>query len=254
MFIPNLRSPIVLVHGLLGYDMIKLGPWGWEYFRGIRPALEAAGNRILVPRLSLTDGVERRARQLRDAIQGSVGAEPVHIFAHSLGGLDARHLISSLGWADRVLSLTTIGTPHRGSSFADWGLRRFHAVLSPFFDVVRIPYRAFVDLSTNACAEFNKLTPDAPNVRYFSVAGRCEGPWLSIYWRLPHAIVEAAEGTNDGIVSIASATYGEMCEVWDGDHLNLINLPNRQATRFGLWVDRVELYGGLVRRLADCGF
>ena len=47
-------------------------------------------------------------------------SEPVNLIAHSMGGLDARYLISRLGMADQVRSLTTISTPHRGSFMADW--------------------------------------------------------------------------------------------------------------------------------------
>jgi triacylglycerol esterase/lipase EstA (alpha/beta hydrolase family) len=42
----------------------------------------------------------------------------VHIIAHSMGGLDARHLIVDIvTMADKVGTLATIGTPHLGTSF-----------------------------------------------------------------------------------------------------------------------------------------
>jgi len=41
-----------------------------------------------------------------------VDGRKVHLFAHSMGGLDARHMITHLGMANRVRTLTTIGTPH----------------------------------------------------------------------------------------------------------------------------------------------
>ena len=46
---------------------------------------------------------------------------PFHIIAHSMGGLDSRFLITHLQPEEdnRVLSLTTIGSPHRGSPIAD---------------------------------------------------------------------------------------------------------------------------------------
>src|SRR5690606_21994510 len=46
----------------------------------------------------------------------------VNLFAHSMGGLDSRFLISSLGYGDRVASLTTLSTPHRGTAVADMAL------------------------------------------------------------------------------------------------------------------------------------
>ena len=45
----------------------------------------------------------------------------VNFVAHSMGGLDVRHLISTIKPTSYTpLSLTTIGTPHRGSPFMDW--------------------------------------------------------------------------------------------------------------------------------------
>ena len=93
-----------------------------------------------------------------------------------------------------------------------------------------------------------------PGVRYFSVAGDCSGPWLGMPWRLPHGIVRAAEGPNDGVVAVSSARWGEHCEVWGGDHLNLINWPNRPARAHGISQDRLSDWGRLVGRLRDCGF
>jgi triacylglycerol lipase len=62
------------------------------------------------------------------------------------------------------------------------------------------------------------------------------------------------EGSNDGLVSVASAAYGESCEVWEGDHASLVNWPNPVARARGRWQDRTADYARLVRRLADEGF
>jgi triacylglycerol lipase len=255
MIVPQLRSPIVLVHGLLGYDRIQFGSWTLlEYFRRIGDALLAGGNRVLVPRLNPTAGVADRSEQLRRYIHEHAGTEPVHVIAHSLGGLDARHMISHRGMADRILTLTTVGTPHRGSPCADLGVRCLAAVIRPLLDFLRLPYQAYFDLTTAACRTFNDRTPNSPTVRYFSVAGRIEGPWHSLRWLPGQKFIERTEGPNDGVVSIASATWGESLDVWTGDHLNLINHRNIGAIRSGVWVDRTVLYSQLVRKLADLGY
>src|SRR5207247_792188 len=98
--------------------------------------------------------------------------EPVHLIGHSLGGLDSRYLISCLGMAPRVLTLTTVGTPHRGSPFADWGVRRFAPLLRPVLDYFRVPCEAVFDLTVANSRRFNAAVPDVPGVRYFSVAGQ----------------------------------------------------------------------------------
>ena len=38
----------------------------------------------------------------------------VHVVAHSMGGLLARHWLQNLGGRERIASLTTLSTPHRG--------------------------------------------------------------------------------------------------------------------------------------------
>src|SRR5262249_37162163 len=147
-------------------------------------------------------------------IDGTSPDEPVHVFGHSMGGLDARYMISRLGMAGRVLSLTTLGTPHRGSPFADWASSRLVRMLGPLFDFIDLPTGAFADLTTAACRAFNEATPDAPGVRYFAVAGHFESGWRTPPWRITAPIVAQAEGPNDGIVSVSSATYGEETTVW----------------------------------------
>ena len=253
MNIPKLRTPIVLVHGLLGFGRMRFGPWVVaDYFRGVPSVLEAAGNRVLVPSLSPTGGISERARQLKAFLDREWPHSPVHIMGHSMGGLDARYLISCLGMADRVLSLTTLGTPHRGTHFADWGLRRLERLLRPVFDFGNVPYQAFYDLTAAHAEEFNARTPDAPNVRYFSVAGRIGREARRPQWTVTANILEKLEGPNDGIVSVASAKYGEHFAEWEADHLDLVNWRYPLAT--GVKADRVAGYAGLVRRLADEGF
>jgi triacylglycerol lipase len=247
MVIPRLRGPIVLVHGLFGFDHLRLGPWlTIDYFRGIPEALRAAGNRVRVARLSPTAGIADRAGQLKALLDREFPAEPVHLIAHSLGGLDARYLISRLHVAPRVLSLTTLGTPHRGSSVAEWGVHHFAPVVRPLLAFVGLPYQAFLDLTVTRCREFNRTVPDVPGVRYFSVAGRFQGGWHSPHWQLLSRKIEQVEGPNDGVVSVASATYGESCAVWEADHVDLVNWRTGR--------DRIPDYAALVGRLADQGF
>jgi triacylglycerol lipase len=170
-----------------------------------------------------------------------------------MAGLDGRYMVSRLGMADRVKSLTTVGTPHRGTAFADWGVNRFGRLLAPFFQFAGVSYQAFIDLTTAACRRFNAAVPNMSGVRYLSVAGLCAREWVGTEWRLPHGIVSRAEGSNDGVVSVASATWGEHTDVWEGDHLNLVNWPNRIARRRGLWESIAPDYGRIIRRIADAG-
>ena len=252
--IPRLRAPIVLVHGLCGFDNLRLGRWiVAQYFRGIPEALRAAGNRVLVASLSPTRGIADRARQLKDLLDRESPHEPIHLLAHSMGGLDSRYLISHLAMAPRVLTLTTLGTPHRGTAFADWGLARLTRLLRPVFEFANVPYQAFFDLTVARCAEFNRQTPDAPDVRYFSVAGDFQPNWFAPEWQLTARILADKEGPNDGVVSVASAAWGEDCTRWDADHLDLINWP-RTWHPPSCRKEHLADYAALVRRLADEGY
>jgi triacylglycerol lipase len=253
MVIPKLRAPIILAHGLLGFNEVKLCGYRLAcYFPGIPELLTEAGNRAFVATVSPTKGIADRAAELKSFINENSPSEPVHLLAHSMGGLDARYMISRLGMADRVLSLTTLGTPHRGSSFADWAISRLERFVKPLLDMFNLPYQAFYDLTTEKCRQFNEDVPDAPNVRYFSVAGRHpNGGWKSRF-HLLHEFVRQTEGPNDGIVSLTSAKYGESCNEWDGDHMSLVNWPD--PTGPAPPPDRGPDYGRLLARLADEGF
>ena len=252
--VPRLRAPIVLVHGILGFDRLRLGPLTlFEYFRHIPAALRSGGNRVLVPRLSPTGSVAERAAQLKAWLDRDVPHEAVHLFGHSMGGLDSRYLISRLGMASRVLTLTSIGTPHCGSPFADWGIQRFARFVRPLCDYFGVSYQGFYDLTTTSCRRFNKEVQNVDGVRYFSIAGRLQLSWRTPNWWLPGRVVERTEGPNDGVVSLASARWGEDFQVWDGDHVELVNWPRPLASH-SRSDERIAAYINLVRRLADLGY
>ena len=240
-------APVVLVHGLRGFDRpFTRRPPTKEFFPGVAAHLRAAGYEVYAPRVSPTASIAVRARELLHAIRCRFGVQPVHLIGHSLGGLDARYLVSRLGFGTQAKSLTTVGTPHRGTAFADWGVARFARLFRPLLRWLGLPGEAILDLTTDACARFNDLTPDVPGVRTASVAGECLKPWLGVEWQLSARIVGESEGPNDGVVSVASAAWGERQEVWQGDHLNLVNRPNRLMRRAGEWQDRAADYASLL--------
>lgn len=251
----RVQAPIVLVHGLLGFDQLQVNGWAIaDYFPGIKAALEAAGNVVFIARLSPTAGIENRAQQLAEFIRTTLPNQKLHFMAHSMGGLDCRHAIRHLGLAEQTLSLTTLGTPHRGSAFADWGMRRLAPSFVPLLQQVGIDAQAFADLTTEACTRFNANTPDVAGVRYFSVAASFEVDWFCLEWSIPYKIILQTEGPNDGLVSVASATYGENCLPWVGDHASLVNWPNPIARARGKWRDRASDYLELVSNLVRAGF
>jgi triacylglycerol lipase len=268
--VPRLKAPIALVHGLFGFERFNLaGLTVASYFPGVYECMAAAGNRVLVPKLHPTAAVADRAQQFKDFLLRESPDEPVHLIAHSLGGLDSRYMISRLGMAKKVLSLTTLGTPHHGTPFADWlvgrvvgavdgvvrsALKRLRIPHQPLYDLVgNIPLQAFNDLTTAKCRDFNEDVLSAPNVSYYSVAGRYHGKSLSLEWLLPYGIVYTKEGENDGVVSVTSARWGDGFEVWEGDHFSLVNW-SKAIARDGIITDPSPRYGPLLGRLADLGY
>src|SRR5438552_18304693 len=112
-------TPIVLQHGLFGFGDFKVGTLRVSYFNGIDRALEKRGYPLIISRVHPTGSIELRARQLKSTILKQLRLlnckrQRVIIFAHSMGGLDARYMIARLGMAEHVAALVTISTPHRG--------------------------------------------------------------------------------------------------------------------------------------------
>jgi pimeloyl-ACP methyl ester carboxylesterase len=130
---------LVFAHGILGWgDRALRKGMTKEYFHGVRQFyLKEYGTafhvEILTPTVSPADRVRHRAQDFTTQVTEALRARPdvqIHIIAHSMGGLDARWALAKGGLADRTASLTTIGTPHHGTSVANLAAR-FMPVLHP---------------------------------------------------------------------------------------------------------------------------
>lgn len=219
-----LNAPIVLAHGLFGFERVCIGPFTLAtYFRGIPELLRAMGNRVLVTRVHPTAGIRRRARKLGERILTAFPDEPVHIIGHSMGGLDARELLTEPGWSDRVLSLTTIATPHLGSTLADAAGRRFGPVYR-LLKAIGWDHEGFHDLKPSRARRWHEATPEPSDVACFSVAGDPPPDDVCFLLRRLHASMRRWEGPNDGLVSVRSSeAFGTPLEAWPSDHLQQMN-------------------------------
>ncbi|PVH89209.1 alpha/beta-hydrolase [Cadophora sp. DSE1049] len=236
------KHPIVLAHGLLGFNELRLAGSllpGVHYWRGITDAMRANGIEVITASVPASGSIEERALKLGQDIASKANGKSVNIIAHSMGGLDARYMISRLQPDNvNVLSLTTVATPHRGSSFADYVFQELRPSYVPhfyrWFERVGISTGAFKQLTTKYMREeFNPKTPDAPGVRYFSY-GATVHPSVWSAFRQPHRVVERMEGPNDGLVSVESAKWGTYKgTLVDVSHLDLINWTNR--LRWMMW-------------------
>ncbi len=276
--------PIVLAHGLSGFRTLS----GVDYFHGVVDALEAHGHRVVAAEVPPWSPVDVRAEHLGrqvDAFVRRTGARGVHIVAHSMGGLDARHMVTHLGRAGLVASITTVGTPHRGSPIAD----RYDAInLAPTHPLQDLSADFFIwtlggakvrsdtagavqTLSVEWLRGFNARTPDMPTVRYYSFAGRtlghdgkgyCDDAELpdSHELHLVHPLMMSGAVflsgldvrhpvANDGLVTVPSARWGIFMGCLPADHMREVGQPI-MPTLPGRW-DPVDFYVDWVRQLTS---
>ena len=110
-------APYVLAHGISA----DASTWDEGSARGVLRALDDKG--VLFDRFSVTaDGRSAgNAGELRGHIQGfldTIKSKKVHVIAHSKGGLDTQELQAG-GPPFKILSLSTLSTPHLGAVAAD---------------------------------------------------------------------------------------------------------------------------------------
>ncbi len=250
----RLDAPIVLAHGLFGFTRIGVGPLTLtSYFSGITEALQAVGNRVLVARVQPIAGVERRARRLGEQIVRAFGDEPVHLIGHSMGGLDARRLLADESWQEQILSLTTIGTPHLGSSLADFAKLRVGRVFR-LLEALKIDTQGCLDVTRKAAYRFHKRFAPPARIPCFSVAG--DPLAQNVCWPLRrlHEVLSEIEGPNDGLVSVESANaFGSPLPHWPVDHLRQVNWLVK-AVHGSVGRPPLELHAEVVEHLASLGF
>ncbi|CAK1357449.1 Lipase 2 [Cercospora beticola] len=228
------KHPIILAHGLLGFDELRpLGHAipirGIEYWYGIKEALAAKNVEVITASVPPSGRIEVRAQRLAESIERQAGGKAVNIIA----GLDARHMVSRLKPANvKVLSLTTVATPHRGSSFADYMFERIGYTNVPklykVLEFFGMETGAFRQLTLKYMAEsFNPRTPDLEGVKYYSYGAAFQPHFTSVF-RKSHNVIEPVEGQNDGMVSVESSKWGTYKGTLNHvSHLDLINWTNR---------------------------
>ncbi|KAH9171639.1 alpha/beta-hydrolase [Lactarius sanguifluus] len=230
------RFPIVLCHGLYGFDVRGPPSLRMQYWSSILGILrKIVGAEVIVTAVPGTGSIASRAEQLDRFLQAKAPGRGINFMAHSMGGLDCRHLITHLKPVEYApLSLTTIATPHRGSPFMDWckdylglGRRRpehdeerstmttidaidaAEQVRSQTRSLSSLPSSfttfllglfdspAYANLTTSYLTEtFNPRTPDDPRVRYFSIAGRMTTPNIWHPLWFPKVVLDSVAGVD----------------------------------------------------------
>ncbi|MHA7847347.1 esterase/lipase family protein [Serratia sp. D1N4] len=112
-----LKYPIVLVHGLLGFDKIA---GIYPYFFKIPQALEKAGCKVFVASLSAENSNEIRGEQLLKFVKkviSDTGAAKVNLIGHSQGPLACRYVAAT--HPELIASVTSVNGVNFGSEIAD---------------------------------------------------------------------------------------------------------------------------------------
>lgn len=273
------KHPVVLAHGFHGSSDNS-----WSY-NGVAEALERDGHFVVRTDVQTYNGTPARAatlvkeldrarrefcaaRRANDDADACFEATKVNIVAHSQGGLDARYAITKLGYADHVASLTTMGTPHRGTPIGDTALGilgsgRFDGLADAVFSFVaktRSPRDlardtgvrdAFFWLSQRRAKDSAYDLPDAPGVYYQSWAGlvtlgggrasasECDGKMIGdrrgkldlpkdLHFLPLVPIFHGDDEINDGHIPVASAKWGNFRGCLPADHLDLLGRPDDQ--------------------------
>ncbi len=249
--------PIVLHHGIFGTDRVRFGPIGWSYFGGgIECEIASRGHPLVMAKVSKTGSIAQRAAELKQTLVDRLGdaGKRIVILAHSMGGLDARYMIRKLDMAHRVAALVTLSTPHHGSSYADWMLRNIDKSRQAqmLLRFIRLELDGVRDLTRKAAVRFNEEVPDHPDVAYFSISA--SRPWHRVpaFLLHSHRVVSRAEGPNDGVVSVKSATWATHLETWPADHMHMVN--RRLVLEFRNPTGNVRgRYAGVLDQLASRG-
>jgi len=252
--------PIILAHGVCRFDkfsndILKLDNNDdpkldmLHYFRGIRTMLKANGFCVYHSNVSWAADVKTRAEDLEKNIEDVLRKEnalKVNIIAHSMGGIDCRHMmfdgrnLSKIH--ERIASLTTISTPHEGTPFADWGTDHLPLVIKTA-QGLGLDLKAFEDLRTDRCKAFNR-SPEViafeegagKNTLLQSFAGKQNFWGIFDVLKLPYYIIEKSEGDNDGLVSVRSAK-------WRDDYFRDVIDETDHLNELGWW-EHAQIFSG----------
>ncbi len=258
------RHPIILLHGIAFRDDMIFSSWGH-----VPEFLEKGGANVYLGNLGAWNSYIQNAQSLKTRIAevlAETGARKVNLIAHSKGGLDARCMISRLGMGDKVASLTTVSTPHRGTAFADVASKLLpdeHGLAYGAVDLLgklmgdKSPQcaLAIAGLTRASMEKFNAETPDADGVHYQSFGTRMTSLLDDPLFVPSYEVVKKYEGENDGMVSVASYQWGNFRGVLEGQGSGISHLQITGAVRDVVSGINIPMwYVGLVQDLKAQGY
>lgn len=257
--IVRLNHPVLLCHGYGAIaSLVKPSP-----LYDIALLLRTHNVLAYAPNIVPYAKIETRAKSWQRVIQDLAQKIPdgkFNIVAHSMGGLDIRYALSNLDIAHHVNSLTTVSTPHHGTSLAELTLKTPEAIrdkLADFLDWMgdRIYPQTKSDSVGSATQltrqyileSFNPETPDVPDIPYYSYSsavGKGTTEPIEVIARYQNNHIFEEEGPNDGMVSVQSSKWGNHIKTGNLSHLEQMNVrvkDDREAAYQDFWLNVVKM-------------
>ncbi len=259
------RYPVLLLHGFGFRDRKYLNYWG-----RIPKALLENGVTLHYGKQQANGTIEVNGVEIKEELQKileETGCGKVNIIAHSKGGIDARYMISSLGMASNVATLTTISTPHHGSELFNvvekMPEKKFRklcnhmdAAFRKMGDTKPDTYVAARQLSPEYMKKFNGINIDSKDVYYQSYSAAMKKPSSSPLLSVPNIIMKQFVNDNDGLVSTESAQWGKYKGCFKSSthrgisHADQIDLFHQDYEGFNISEEFVRI----VSELKDLGY
>lgn len=261
----KLKYPIVFVHGVAATERsLLINFWG-----RIPRYLANFGIKVHYGNTDSWAGYKTNAPMLiksLNKILERTGRGKVNIIAHSKGGIDARYVISSCGFHDKVASLTTLCTPHLGSELSDYVFERnyvnnrFAKVLMSLLGILYgdnnpDPKELLRELKTDNMRKFNERNPNVDDIFYQSYYTKLKNGFDDLNYYTSYMVLHRLAGDNDGIISNRSTKWGEVHELIDGktngiSHAEIVDFYQKKIS--GVHIP--EIYLDIIKDLSRRGF
>ncbi len=256
------KYPIVLVHGIVLKDSLFLKAFG-----RIEQILKEAGYRVYTGQTDGFGTTDTNAQQLYEEITRIIeetGCDKVNIIAHSKGGLDSKKMIMHYGMEDRVASLTTLCTPHKGSPVATAILKLPRPLLKFTAFWINLWYRLAGDKHPDSyavCHELALVRSVEESTRNFSRKIYCQSYSTTLdrgrddfVMAVPLMFSHYFENDkpSDGLVSAESAAFGEYKGAVEGSisHSEIVDFMAKKSKKEKIFA----FYTDLCRDLAQRGY
>lgn len=256
------KYPLILVHGVALKDFLF-----FKSFGRIEKMLQEEGYCVRTARTDAFGTIETNAAQLKEETEkllAETGAGKVNIIAHSKGGLDARYMIEHLDTEDKVASLTTLCTPHRGSALASRILRLPSFVLKILDFLLNLIYRIGGDKHPQAlavCRQLQQIPVEEWGKLHVSDRVYCQSYSAVLEKERRDFVMDVPlmyfktfeQGPSDGMVSVESAKYANYrgdCMEESISHSEIVDFMTKESKKEKVFI----FYRRLCAELAEKGF